>query len=169
MNNKLPKWHVVYTMPKQEKQLISKLTEIKVNAFLPLIKTVNQWHDRKKTIEAPLFPSYVFVYIENRMDMYKISALKGVVSFVKFGNELATLSQSIIDNIKLTITNFSHIEITAFHFQPGQQLIIKDGPLSGFECELITYNGNEKALVRMDILNRNLLIDIDLKSMSKKR
>jgi transcription antitermination factor NusG len=103
------------------------------------------------------------------MDVYKISSLKGVVSFVKFGKEFATLSQSNIDNIILTINKFSQIEVTASRFQPGERILIKQGPLIGFECELITHQGKKKALVRLDMLNRNILVNIDLESIVEKR
>ena len=42
-----------------------------IEAFLPLIKTVRQWSDRKKTVVLPLIPSYVFVSLpEKDLNIY---------------------------------------------------------------------------------------------------
>ncbi|WP_165877953.1 UpxY family transcription antiterminator [Pedobacter psychrotolerans] len=158
-------WHVIYTRPKQEKKLASQLSDLNIKCFLPLIKDVRQWHDRKKVVELPLFPSYVFVNITNTEELYKSSELNGFVSYVKFGSQMAKVDSVIIENIRTTITNFSSIEVVTSYFGPGQTLLISDGPLCGLKCELIQYKGKRKAIVRVDHLNKSLLVDIPINLM----
>jgi transcriptional antiterminator RfaH len=55
-------WYVLYTKPRKEKKVTSKLEEIGVNAYCPLVKTVRQWSDRKKKILTPLIPSCIFIH-----------------------------------------------------------------------------------------------------------
>ncbi|MEP2237757.1 MAG: transcription termination/antitermination NusG family protein [Maribacter sp.] len=56
-------WYVLYVKPKNEKKVAERLSAHQVDVYCPMIKEVKQWSDRKKTIEVPLFSSYVFVNI----------------------------------------------------------------------------------------------------------
>ena len=49
-----PKWYAVYTRPRFEKQVGQRLLEEGIEAYVPLIKTMRQWSDRKKVVELPL-------------------------------------------------------------------------------------------------------------------
>src|SRR5512140_1670119 len=58
-------WYALYTRPRAEKMVYSRLEEGGIEAFLPLYKTLRKWSDRKKLVEKPLFSSYVFVNVNN--------------------------------------------------------------------------------------------------------
>ncbi len=45
------KWYAVYTRSRFEKQVLKGLLDQDIEAYLPLIKTVRQWSDRKKTAD----------------------------------------------------------------------------------------------------------------------
>ncbi|MGY8913899.1 MAG: transcription termination/antitermination NusG family protein, partial [Flavobacteriales bacterium] len=55
------KWYVLYVQTKNEKKVADRLRGMDVEVYCPVIKETKQWSDRKKTIETPLFKSYVFV------------------------------------------------------------------------------------------------------------
>lgn len=152
-------WYVIYTRPKYEKRIAQRLSESEVDNYLPLTRIVSQWHDRKKIIESPLFPNYVFAHLKNTKDFYKGSATDGFVRYVGFGNQIAVINHSVIDNIKIAMCG-QNIEVYDQPFEPGQKLLIQEGPLAGCSCELVKYNGKTKALVRVQLLNRNLLVDV---------
>ncbi len=48
------KWYAIYTNPRAEKLVHSRLEETGVEVFLPLQKTYRQWSDRKKLVIKPL-------------------------------------------------------------------------------------------------------------------
>lgn len=57
----MQKWYALYVRSRCEKKVHMELQQKKIGCFLPLIKQVHRWHDRKKTVEEPLFRGYVFV------------------------------------------------------------------------------------------------------------
>ena len=158
-------WYVVYTRPKQEKKVALRLSEQGVDIFLPIKKALHQWWDRKKTVISPLFPSYVFVYIRDNANYMKVLNDEGVCCFVKFGSVLARVSQKIIDNLKLIINTKEDFEVSFYNFQPGQQIVIKNGPLKGLDCEIVKHNDKRKYLVSFDLLNRNLLMSLPIEQL----
>ena len=59
------KWYAVYTKPRWEKKVNSLLLQKGIEVYCPLNKVRRKWSDRIKTIEEPLFKSYVFVKIKD--------------------------------------------------------------------------------------------------------
>jgi transcriptional antiterminator RfaH len=88
-NELIQKWYAVYTRSRFEKQVLKGLQDQGIEAYLPLIKTVRQWSDRKKTVEVPLFSSYVFVHIDRRFYDQVLQTM-GVVKYISFEGKTAT-------------------------------------------------------------------------------
>ena len=57
------KWYAIYTKPRWEKKLAEKLEEKRIDHYLPMVKTLKLWSDRKKWVNEPLFKSYIFVHV----------------------------------------------------------------------------------------------------------
>jgi transcriptional antiterminator RfaH len=160
MNNFIPAWYVLYTKPNQEKKVAYQLQEKEIRFLLPTFKTLREWHDRKKIIEKPLFPSYIFVLITSINDYYNCMDSEGFCYYVKFGNQLATVTQETINNIEIIMSKGNNLEVAASNFQRGQKLVIKEGPLCGIACEVVDINGKEKVCVHIHLLNRTILADM---------
>src|SRR5687768_8107191 len=54
-------WHVLHVKSRQEKALTADLRAMGIAHFLPLVRQVRFHGGRKATVEAPLFPGYVFL------------------------------------------------------------------------------------------------------------
>ena len=59
------KWNAIYVASRQEKKVFDVLQKKGIQSYLPLVKTLRQWSDRKKMVEFPLLPGYVFVCLTN--------------------------------------------------------------------------------------------------------
>ncbi|MGN7823234.1 UpxY family transcription antiterminator [Chitinophaga varians] len=161
MSTFIPGWYLIYTKPRQERKVVGSLAGLGIDHFLPTIKTVSQRSDRKKTIENPMFPSYVFVHPNTVNELFAGQDLDGAVSYVKFGKRKAILAPEVIDNVKIIAANAKNIEISYDHFSPGEKLIIQKGALAGLQCEMISYKNKNLALVRIELLQRNIIVDVE--------
>ena len=56
-------WYAVHTRSRHEKMVGSLLAERGIERFLPLVRTLSQWADRRKWVEKPVFPGYLFVRV----------------------------------------------------------------------------------------------------------
>jgi transcriptional antiterminator RfaH len=163
MNNQSKKdsyseWHLIYTRPNSEKKAFSELHDREIDSFLPTERTLSCRRDRRKYIESPLFPSYVFVRPKNAQEYYDSLALDSVLHYVKIAGKIANVQKSIVDSLKLAMSTRSSIEVTEADFAPGMELIIKDGVLAGISGELVQFNGKRNILLRVELLRRNVLI-----------
>jgi transcriptional antiterminator RfaH len=153
-------WYVVYTMPNHEKKISEKFEEAEIQHYLPLVKRLRTWHDRKKYIYMPLFQSYIFVKLKNSLEFYKVEQIPGVLGYIRFGNQIPNVSDDTIESIRRYVTSGQDIEVTTESFPPGKRFFIQNGPLTGTECEVVQCNRINKILVRIHLLKRNLLISV---------
>jgi transcriptional antiterminator RfaH len=165
MSNFLAGWYVIYTKPRHEKKVYTSLTEMNIDCFLPTRKVLRIWHDRKKYVDEPLFPSYLFIYVKDIKTYYDGVHTEGVLYFVRSGKEIARVDETVINNIKLLNSKDHDLEITEEYLQPGRKLVISKGPLTGLSCEVVRFNSKEKLLVRVELLQRNLLLTLPQESL----
>ncbi|WP_298510546.1 UpxY family transcription antiterminator [uncultured Kordia sp.] len=156
-------WHVLYVKSRWEKKVCESLKEISLDPFLPLVKTIRQWSDRKKTILEPLFPSYVFVNIHSSLEFHKALSVNGVCSYICFGNEYAHLQAKEIEQIKLLLgedINAVDVQTNAQLPKVGETKKINYGPLNGLNCEIVEADNHNKIIVRIDSLQQNIIATI---------
>jgi transcription antitermination factor NusG len=153
------KWYALYTRPRAEKLVFQRLEEGNVETFLPLQKTYRMWSDRKKLVEKPLLPSYIFVKT-NKKNFPKVYKINGVVKFVSFEGQPVSIPQKQIDILRLLINSDADIEVTSDRFEPGDNVEVVSGSLAGLTGELIRIGSKNRVVVRIDKLDQNLILKI---------
>lgn len=162
----VPKWYAIYTHPRAEKQVYTRLVEIGVETFLPLQKTYRQWSDRKKLVEKPLLSSYVFVKVIQK-EFPKVYRTNGVVKFVSFEGQPVSIPQNQIDNLRLLVNSDAEIEVSSEKFAQGDQVEVISGSMTGLTGELIKIGGKNRVIVRIDKLEQNILLTIPVTFLRK--
>jgi transcriptional antiterminator RfaH len=158
-NEPIPQWYAVYTRPRFEKQVLERLKEQGIESYLPLIKTMRQWSDRKKMVEIPLFSSYVFVRIDRRY-YDQVLQTHGAVKYITFEGRAAAIPQEQIDNLKIIVNSNEKVETTWEKRKKGDKVVVTAGSLKGLKGELITEGDRKKVLVRIDSIEQNLTVEV---------
>jgi transcription antitermination factor NusG len=162
----VPKWYAIYTSPRAEKQVYSRLEETGIDAFLPLQKTYRQWSDRKKLVEKPLLSSYVFVKVIPK-EFPMVYKTMGVVKFISFEGQPVAIPQNQIDNLRLLVNSNAEIEVTGEALAKGDNVRVMSGSLVGLTGELILIGGKKKVVVRIDKLEQNIIVTIPVTFLQK--
>ena len=144
------RWYAVYTRSRAEKKTLEALEKSGIEAYLPLYKTLRQWSDRKKMVELPLIPSYVFVKIEETQ-YKKVLEVDGIVAFIKFENKLVAIPDQQIQFIKRLVEHGDDLNVISEKVEQGDLVRIASGPLRGTEGEVIETSGKQKFVLRIDI------------------
>ena len=153
------KWYAIYTKPRAEKQVNQRLLEEGVVTFLPLQKTYRIWSDRKKLIEKPLLPSYLFVKTKAK-NFHHVYRIQGIVKFISFEGKPVSIPQKQIDILKLLVDSDAEIEVTSENFVQGDNVEVISGSLIGLTGELIKIGRKNRVVIRIDRLDQNLLLKI---------
>ena len=59
------RWYAVQTRSRFEKRVTTDLSSKGVESYCPAIAEVHQWADRKKIVDQPVFPGYVFAKFQD--------------------------------------------------------------------------------------------------------
>jgi len=160
------KWHVAYVKSRSEKKVQERLDKIRINNFLPLIKTVRQWSDRKKAVQVPLFGGYIFVQV-TAADYVKVRMIEGLVNFIYENKQPAIVPQSQIDAIKQFLKTGLPVIAQPDTFEQGEFVTINFGPLKGCSGELIEIENEKHFIVRLNIINQILKISVPKSYLEK--
>jgi transcription elongation factor/antiterminator RfaH len=153
-------WYVIYTRHRHEKRLSKMLNAKGIENFLPMATSLRIWSNRKNYVEAPLFPSYLFVYLNNAQEYYAALEPEGALNFVRFGQQLANVSETVINNLRLAAMSDDMLEVSAEQYAPGRKVTVQNGSLAGLSAEIVEVMGKEKFLIRVNLLQRNVLMAI---------
>ncbi|WP_396157239.1 UpxY family transcription antiterminator [Flavobacterium sp.] len=122
-------WYAVYTVSRQEKKVATRLAEIGMEVYCPMIIQERQWSDRKKKVEVPLLPSYVFVKLESH-DRELVFQVSGIVRYLYWLGKPAIIKDAEIDILQKWLQD-KVISFEVVGIQKGTLYEIPSGPFIG--------------------------------------
>jgi transcription antitermination factor NusG len=159
------KWYAIYTRPKHEKKLREALEEKGIETFLPLIKTVRQWKDRKKKIEVPLFNGYIFIHIDYK-DRFSALQTKGAVKIVNFSGEPVVVPEWQIESLRKMLTHPEKIQLENY-MKIGDPVVVDFGPFKGMKGVVKMLKGKRKLVITIDGIMQTVSVEIDADEVKK--
>jgi transcriptional antiterminator NusG len=155
-------WYAVHVRSRHEFKVLDRLTKAGIDAFLPVVERLNKWKDRKKLVEFPLFPCYLFVHIHKIYDtMLAILKTPGVVRFIgTIPGEPEPVPEEQIISLRRLVENKEAIDPYPY-LKEGQRVRIKRGPLKGVEGILVERPGQHILVIAVDILRQGVSVKID--------
>jgi transcription antitermination factor NusG len=155
------KWYALQTRPRHEKAVVQRLTERRVETFLPIVTEVHRWSDRKKKVEMPLFSCYVFAkFISNRVDRLRVLRVDGVLGLVGSGSEGTPIPDEQIDAVRTLLDG--SLPCSSYPFlKIGQRVRIRSGALDGMEGILVSRNGSSTLVISVDAIQRSLAVRVE--------
>lgn len=136
------KWFVLYTRSRCEKKISALLTKRDIENYCPLCKSVRQWSDRKKIIYEPLFPSYVFVHVDD-VELLSLKRISGdIVNPVYWLGKPAWICQEEIDAVKYFLKEHGSVRLEKQHVNVNDRVRIIRGPFNNFEANVEAIRNN---------------------------
>ncbi|HTE24089.1 transcription termination/antitermination protein NusG [Flavitalea sp.] len=153
------KWFAIYTRHRWEKKVHRLLQEKGIETYCPLNKIERKWSDRLKTVEEPLFKSYVFVKVTED-EKTAVRMTNGVVNFVYWLGKPAVLKDREIDTIKKFLNEHDNVEVERFEILPNKKVQINSGVFMDKEATVISVSKN-MVRVMIESLGFALIAKID--------
>lgn len=139
-------WYVVYTKPKWEKKVAERLNAIGIVTYCPLVNKISQWSDRKKTIQVPLFNSYIFVQILEK-ERNRIFEVTGAVRYLFWLSKPAIVRDEEIKAIQNWLSAPECYKVAVDKWQRGDKVILDSGPFVAHEATVQKVKQNYYVLV----------------------
>jgi transcription antitermination factor NusG len=161
-------WCALYTRHQHESTVARILTTKGVEVFLPTYKTVHRWKDRRKQLELPLFPGYVFFAYQTERRI-QILSTPGVHTILTTGENVPAV---IPDEEILTIRRAveSTLRVTPHPYLKGGDVVrIKSGPLEGLEGVVSRSKDAFRVVLSVEMLGKAAAVEIDAGSVERIR
>lgn len=153
------RWLVLYTRPRYEKKVARQLAERGIEHFLPLREEMRQWSDRKKLVEAPLFPGYIFVRVDERQRIQTLET-DGAMKYIHFNGRVAEVRPATIDALRLVVDARAPVSVEEAGIALGADVHIRTGPLAGLRGRIIAHRGIYRVGMLVEVLNQLVTVEV---------
>lgn len=157
------RWYACYTRARAEKKVDELLPRAGIETYLPLMPRERQWADRKKMVDWPLFPSYVFARFALR-EISTVLRVPGVATVVRLGGEYVPLEESEIANIRRFADAIAQKGWDALqpvtYIDVGERVKVVNGPFVGVEGLVLRRKNRNRLLVGLSAIQQGFAVDI---------
>lgn len=153
------RWYAAYTSARHEKRVAGQMANARLESFLPVYKSVRRWKDRRKELELPLFPGYVFVRIALK-DRLEVLRLPGVVQFVAFQGKPAALPEHDIEALRCGLQTGAPIQPHPY-LKAGRRVRVRSGAMQGVEGVLVRKKDSLRVVMTIDLIMRSVALEVD--------
>ena len=152
-------WYAVQHKPAQARRALAHLENQGVECFLPEID-VNTIRQGKRSVRRePLFKGYLFINLEPIDPVWhKLRSTRGVTKVVSFADKPAVIEDSVIDQIRRGLEQAE----MAGGIKRGDALEILEGPFRGLNAIFQEYDGETRAMVLIDFLQKQHRVSMNL-------
>ncbi len=158
-------WYAVWTKSRQEKASAARLAALDIPHYLPLQSQARQWSDRTQIIEAPLFPGYLFVQLDDRGGgMLEVLRTPGVAGFVGNSRGPAPIPGEDIESVRAVILRGPDY-CTVPLLKEGDRVRVVRGPLTGAEGLLLRFGSKSQLVVSIEIIQRSVAVTVNEKDV----
>ena len=154
-------WYALWVKSRHEFIARDELSKKGIEAFLPSVTKVQQWRDRKKNIEFPLFPGYLFVSLDHSsQEFQRAIRTRGSVGLISLepGHPTPVRAEEI-NALRAAVASGEPLDVYP-HFQKGTRVRVRRGPLQGAEGVLAKKEEQHVFCVNVEILGRSVGLKI---------
>lgn len=174
------RWYIIQAFSGYEKQVQrallerikrSELTEFFGDVLVPTEEVVEMRDGKKRTVEYKLFPGYVLIEMEMREDTWHVVKdcpnISGFIGGTK--DQPAPITQVEADRILNRINKKgSEAPRPKTMFEPGEEVLIIDGPFTDFKGEVkkVDYD-KSKLTLTVSVFSRPTEVELEFNKVEK--
>lgn len=154
-------WFALSVKSRHEFVARDELLSRGVETFLPIVTKLQQWRDRRKRVQFPVFPGYLFVRVAPcPEDFLQVIKSRGTVRLICLepGRPTPVATQEI-EALKTVVASGQPFDVYP-GYQIGARVRVRRGPLEGAEGVVAKREGTQLFFVNVEILGRSVGVRI---------
>jgi len=155
-------WYVIHTYSRQEAKVESALQRNNLEIFLPRVTVPSRRRDRKRLLNVPLFPGYLFVHTDLNHHAYAhIIKNHGVVRILGYKGKCAAVPEETVASIK-TLLKSGQPVYPYRYLKTGSRVRVLDGPLAGSIGVIMGRKEKKRRLiVSVELFQRAVAVELE--------
>jgi len=155
-------WYAVQTGYRCEHRVAQGLTTKGFETYLPLLKEVHQWKDRRKVVDMPAFSGYLFVrYEPNLRNRVKVLETSGVVRLLGGNHTPNQVADVEIEALRQTLSSGVACD-RCDALTPGTMVQVMRGPLAGVQGRLVRFKNSVRLVVAISVFSQAISAELAL-------
>ena len=173
------RWYIIQAFSGYEKQVQralierikrSELSEFFGDVLVPTEEVIEMRDGKKRTVEHELFPGYVLINMEMREDTWHIvKSCPNITGFVGgTPDHPAPITKVEADRILNRINKGSEAPRPKTLFEPGEEVLIIDGPFTDFKGQVkkVDYD-KSKLYLTVSVFSRPTEVELEFNKVEK--
>ena len=120
-----------------------------------------------QVVQEPLFPRYLFIRLGTGVESQSWAPIRstlGVNRLVAFGQTPAKIHDELIAQLQVKTDS---AEVQLRHFEPGEKVVVTDGPFVGVEAIYQMADAEGRVMVLLNILSKQVKLSVPPASIRK--
>ena len=167
-------WYLVHTKSRQEDTAVTNLERQNYRCYMPMLHLEKIRRGKSVVVEEPMFPSYVFVQLDNSgcdkgdgsgngsskgQSWTPIRSTLGVRDLVRFGGQSPKVDPDLIAAL-LEREQLQKTRPQAL-FAAGDKVIVTEGVFAGLEAIYQTVDAESRSMILLNLLNKPVQMRIE--------
>jgi transcription antitermination factor NusG len=153
------RWFAIWTRSRHEQVVRTQLDDKQIPAFLPTLTKWSRWKDRRKQVEVPLFPGYVFARFD-AADRLSVLKCTGVVSIVSVNGAPAPVPDGEIEAVRTLVTSTLPYDPCPT-IKTGTMVEVVHGPLKGVTGRLTRKGSQARLVLAVNLIGQGVSVQVD--------
>lgn len=162
-----PRWYLVQSRPRQAERAEFNLRNQGYVVYHPRLSVERIRRGRRLRCEESLFPNYLFIRLQRWVDnWHPLRSTRGVARLVGFGGEPRPVDDALIEDIRQRLDRQRQcVEPT---LEAGQPVSITEGPFRGLDAIFQTYDGEQRAILLIELLHCPSRLNLPLSAFRRR-
>jgi transcriptional antiterminator RfaH len=155
-------WGVVNTQPHRERIAVDNLTRQEFQPYCPLVRRRIRHARRAYDVLKPLFPGYLFVWLDPTMRWRAILSTNGVTTLVRCGEQPSLAPHGFVEALQSREIEGVIVRPES-SYKVGQPVRIACGPFDGLAATIIAMDDeHDRLVVLVNLLNRSVNVKVPI-------
>lgn len=155
-------WFALQTRYRYEEKIATELEAKGFESYLPRLREVHQWKDRKKVMDVPAFGGYLFARFEPSLqNRVRVLETAGVVKLLGVHGKPEPVPENEIESLRKALESGAPCDRHPC-VEIGTPVRVKSGMLSGVEGRVIRVANGLKILVNVTSVCQAIAVEVQL-------
>lgn len=155
-------WYAVQTSYRSEQRVALGLSAKGFRTYLPLIREVHEWKDRRKIIDVPAFGGYLFVHCEpNLRNRVRVLETSGILRMLGGNHAPSPVSEFEIEDVRRALGSGVSCE-RCDALTPGTLVKVKRGALAGVRGRVARIKNSFRLVITISAFAQAISAELSL-------
>lgn len=165
-----PRWFVCYVRSCQERRAAEMLGKLGFKYYLPIVREIRQWSDRKKIMERLVLPHMIFIYCKPSERVSAVEQVSVLSRFMSDGrgayHPVVVPDYQMEAFIAMVESGDKSVAVIDTPLSPGDVVMVNEGPLTGYKCQITAVSGRKCYAVALGALG-TAIMELPKESVTK--